>query len=340
MFIMDSRKKTEKNNIFRQKFELENNQEFVNKFLKAGLSIDAIYTLLKNPQFIKRAELIYFSLLCPDKRIVSLRNLVANIRASGIEEIVRPATPELKIKHIVRNNNKTLRRLSILASLWGIEPVPIEEISCLSGLSERRLRDALKSLEKGKLIGVTLIGNRKYYGLTDIGVIFFHENLSRTFLQSQLPSPFGKRFCRNVRVTLIGILDQAKLVTKELVKMGWWYRSVRTVFQYHSLEFILTWIGRVKGMNLEKPGAYLWVILVKDISDQQRHAAMAKKILAEFDLRSVQIFMEEAATMTCRQALRFALSIRKRSRICLAKDWNFTYADIVGIAGWVRKNQI
>ena len=326
----------------------EHERKIVRKLLLLGFTPEEIQHSLRHPSFLKRCAVIlgpgFFAVPLKRKREV-IRRLILKIDAISEEESKEAGQSPPKKKHkrkrkLQQANNGTLRRLSMLVAMWDGAGILIQELVKLTGVSERRLRDALRSFERAGLIEKTKKGRSYYYFLTHQGVIFLGDKLKRTFRQGQLPMPFGNTLSRNVRDTLLELLKQAQKINKELTSLGWWHRCIRDLFFQHKLEYILSWIERVKANpNVEHPGAYLWAVLMTTIPNQERREAMAARILvtAGVDKKLTDTYLEESGQgMTARQALRFALAIRSFHRKCQKRGWAFTIGDVRGIANWCR----
>lgn len=336
----------------------ENERRLIRILLALGLTWEEILRGMRYPFFLRHVSVILnASMGMPiEERLALLRRVLAKIDQTSDEKLAagkpsdtkaakpdQPAKPQKKKREKNKAerqpNNATLRRLSIFAALWNCEAIDIQNLAALTGFSERRLRDALNDLHKAGLIGKTTRGRTHYYFLTHEGVVYLRQNLRRTFLQSQLPSPFGTGLCRNVRDSLLDLIRKAQQGTRELAKMGWWYRAIQWLFHAHKLDYISSWIKRAKNnSSVVKTGAYLWTVLMKEKSDEERKEAMTVKILAGIEQNLVDVFRDEVThAMSCRQALRFALAVRSFHRKCARRSWTFSVGDVRGIAGWIRK---
>lgn len=338
----------------------EHLRRIAEKLLMFGFSLKDIQEGLRHPKFPVYMSQILSTLLAgkisQEEAVAGIRRILDRISKLSREEIEESQRPHIeesqkpspkeekkerkKEKTEARKpNNDTLRRLSILAGLWDGAGVTIKEQANLTGLSERRLHDALHDLEKAGLVGKFKKGRSYYYFLTHAGVVYLERKLKLTFRQSQLPEPFGKGLCRNVRDSLLELLQQAQSITRELASMGWWHRCIRDAFFQHDLEYIASWIERIKNNpQIEDPGAYSWSVLMGRIPDEKRRDAMARRILDGLDKDLAEVYKDEAANnMSNRQALRFALAVRSMWRKCQTREgWTFTVGDVRGIAGWCR----
>ena len=312
--------------------DIPSTKKIIERLLILGFSVEEIKIGLRHPKFLPHCLKILNLLfgLPVSAQIASIRKVLKQISLLSDEEIEvlsqnkafsqdKAASPKPKKKIRKTANVNTIRRISVLAALYGKENgLSIAQLLSLAELNLRALRASLSDFEKAGFISKKKVGRKYIYFLTHAGVTHFSSLIVQFFPCDLIKNAFNNSHKKNctVRFSSLEILRLIRMaieIDKELTKLGWYHKGIMEVFKLHKLSHIFCMIRGVKNNSIiQKPGAYLYAILVKGVPEEKRKEAIVKANLRNVPEDIVKLYRSEADCMTPKVARYFANALRKR----------------------------
>lgn len=124
-----------------------------------------------------------------------------------------------------------------------------------------------------------------------------------------------------------------------LGKWGWRHKQITHAFRVHSVGYILREIGKIKSRNLTNPGGYVYRILMNPKPEAEQKTDIESKILADIPGDLVEVYREQAASMTPEDARYFANALRKRYTKAQKKGETLFPGEVEATANYIRKRK-
>jgi len=254
-------------------------------------------------------------------------------RKKGRERRARRKAARMDLKR-----RQSLKRMKVLAALYECEKGGIEYIIRKSGLSRQGVTDAIEYFLSVGYLTLTKEGRRKYYSLTYRGTSYLQNEIIK-LSQYEIKGRTSNSNRNNLIFhsdQMIGILEQAIIITRELSKLGWYHSAIKEALRLHKMEYILKVYKSImnrKDIADKDKGKYLYAIIIKGSNHEKRIEGAAKKMLKGASPEVIKVYKEESSTMTSREYIHYANAIRARLR----RAKKVCAKDALVIGGWIRK---